>query len=193
MRPFKDFAKGSGPWSTCPKETRQIDPTPSVGKSTSLTPWATPKRGSPYPQLQRPRQSVGVHIPKSRGDNKAWGSAYATKGAMAKCASPYPQWSLKGERRMVPLRFLSREVLVQGDHIHVRGAIGKVSGGLDLQTRDFNLPNPCVEMTRKSLGGLHCPVDGGGGLRNEGRSCGEKNGELLPPHCTPRTASEVSD
>ena len=65
---------------------------------------------------------------------------------------------------MVPLRFLSREVLVQGDHIHVRGAIGKVSGGLDLQTRDFNLPNPCVEMTRKSLGGLHCPVDGRGGV-----------------------------
>ena len=30
------------------------------------------------------------------------------------------------------------------------------------------------------LGGLNCPGGGVGGLRNEGHSWGEKNGELLP-------------
>ena len=33
---------------------------------------ATPKRGSPYPQLEGPRQSVGVRIPHSRGHPKAY-------------------------------------------------------------------------------------------------------------------------
>ena len=34
--------------------------------------------------------------------------------------------SLKGERRMVPLWFLSREVLVDGNHIHAKGAVDMV-------------------------------------------------------------------
>ena len=53
-----------------------------------------PKRGSPYPQLKGPRQSVGVHIPglrghaksegvripNSRGHTKAWDSVSPTRG-----------------------------------------------------------------------------------------------------------------
>ena len=38
-------------------------------ESISPTRGAIPKRGSPYPQLEGPRQSVGVRIPNSRGQS----------------------------------------------------------------------------------------------------------------------------
>ena len=41
-------------------------------ESISPTQGATPKRGSPYPQLKGPCQSVRVHIPNSSGHAKAW-------------------------------------------------------------------------------------------------------------------------
>ena len=41
-----------------------------------------PKCGSPYPQLKGPRQSVGVHIPSSRGHTEVWESASPTQGAL---------------------------------------------------------------------------------------------------------------
>ena len=43
-------------------------------ESVSPTQGATQKRGSPYPQLKGPHQSVGVCIPNSRGHTKAWES-----------------------------------------------------------------------------------------------------------------------
>ena len=58
---------------------------------------------------------------------------------------------LKGDRRMVPLWFLSREVLVQGNHIHARGAVDKVSGGVDP-------PNPRFQLAQ--LGHTHDPQQG---------------------------------
>ena len=52
----------------------------------SITPTqrATPKRGSPSPQLQGPRQSVGVRLPNSKGHAKAWESITQTQGATPK-------------------------------------------------------------------------------------------------------------
>ena len=43
-----------------------------IGEYVSPTQGATPKRGSPHPQLKGPRQSVGFRIPNSRGHAKAW-------------------------------------------------------------------------------------------------------------------------
>ena len=60
-------------------------------ESISPTREAMPKRGSPYPQLKGPRQSVGVQIPNSRGHAKAWESISPTRGATPKRGSPYPQ------------------------------------------------------------------------------------------------------
>ena len=40
--------------------------------------------GSPHPQLEGPRQSVGVRIPNSRGHAKAWESVSPTQGATPK-------------------------------------------------------------------------------------------------------------
>ena len=46
---------------------------------------------------------------------------------------------LKGERRMIPLRFISTEVLVQGNHIHALWAVDEVSGGIDGANPSFQL------------------------------------------------------
>ena len=70
---------------------------PKAWQSICPTRGATPKRGSPYPQLEGPRQSVGVHIPNSRGHAKAWESISPTRGATPKRGSPYPQ--LEGPRQ----------------------------------------------------------------------------------------------
>ena len=86
-----DFARGTAPWSTCLRKTRQNVASPTQG--------ATPKRGSLYPQLKGPHRSVGVHIPNSRGHAKAWESVSPTQGATPKRGSPYPQ--LKGARQSV--------------------------------------------------------------------------------------------
>ena len=81
----------AAPWSTCLRKTRQNVASPTQG--------ATPKRGSPYPQIKGPRQGVGVRIPNSRGHAKAWGSLSPNQGATPKRGSPYPQ--LKGPRQSV--------------------------------------------------------------------------------------------
>ena len=57
-------------------------------ESVSPTQGATPKHGSPYPQLKEPRKSVGVRIPNSRGHAKAWDSVSPTRGATQKRGSP---------------------------------------------------------------------------------------------------------
>ena len=46
---------------------------------------------------------------------------------------------LKGRRRMAPLRFISTEVMVQGDHIHAPGGVDKDSGGVDGANPRFQL------------------------------------------------------
>ena len=53
----------------------------------------------PYPQLEGPHRSVGVHIPNSRGHTEAWESVSPTRGATPKCGSPYPQ--LKGQQKIL--------------------------------------------------------------------------------------------
>ena len=77
-------------------------------ESISPTQGATPERGSPYPQLKGPHQSVVVHSPNSRGHTgawesispnsrghtKVWESISPTRGATVKHGTPYPQ--LKG-------------------------------------------------------------------------------------------------
>ena len=68
-------------------------------ESISPTPGATPKRGSPYPQLEGPHRSLGVRIPNSRGHAKAWESVSPTRGATPKHGSQYPQ--LEGPRKSV--------------------------------------------------------------------------------------------
>ena len=68
-------------------------------ESISPTQGATPKRGSPYPQLKGPHQSVGVHRLNSRGHTEAWDSISATQGATPKRGNPSPQ--LKGPHRSV--------------------------------------------------------------------------------------------
>ena len=56
--------------------------TPKVWASVSPTQGATPNCKSPYTQPKRPRQSVGFHIPISRGPRQKRGSPYAQlKGA----------------------------------------------------------------------------------------------------------------
>ena len=60
-------------------------------ESISPTQGATLKRGSPSPQLKRPHQSVGFHIPNPRGHAEAWESITPTQGATPKHGSPYPQ------------------------------------------------------------------------------------------------------
>ena len=74
--PLKDFARGTTPWSTCLRKARK--------NVVSPTQEATPKHGSPYPQLEGPCQSMGVRIPNSRGHGKAWESISPTRGAMPK-------------------------------------------------------------------------------------------------------------
>ena len=71
-------------------------------ESLSPTQGATPKRGSPYPQLKGPLRSVGVRIPNSRGHSEAWESVSPTQGVTPKRGSPYPQ--LKGPPRSVGVR-----------------------------------------------------------------------------------------
>ena len=70
----------------------------------SITPTrgATPKRGSLYPQLKGPHQSVGVHHPHSRGHTEAWESIIPTGGATPKRGNPYPK--LKGPHRSAVVR-----------------------------------------------------------------------------------------
>ena len=64
--------------------------------------------------------------------------------------------------------------------------------GLSSPPLVFAIPENAGEATTSDfLGGLNCPRVGGGGLRNEGHSWGQKKGELLPPNCTHRTTSEV--
>ena len=60
-------------------------------ESVSHTQGATPKCGSPYPQLGGPHQSVGLRIPNSRGQAKAWESVCPTQRAIQEPGSPYPQ------------------------------------------------------------------------------------------------------
>ena len=62
-----------------------------------LTQGATPKGGSPHPQLKGPHQSMGVRIANSRGKTEAWESITPTQGARAKRESPHSQ--LKGPRQ----------------------------------------------------------------------------------------------
>ena len=61
---------GEPPLAQSTSKTRQnIGPRPNP---ISRTREATPKRGSPYPQLEGPRQSVGFHIPNLRSHAKAY-------------------------------------------------------------------------------------------------------------------------
>ena len=41
---------------------------------------------------------------------------------------------------MVPLRISDREVLVESNDIHLRGAMAKIRGGSDGETPDFSWP-----------------------------------------------------
>ena len=58
--------------------------------------------------------------------------------------------AVKRERRMVPLRFLSREVLVQAIISMRGGQWTRLVVGYIVQTPDFKLPDPCIDMTRKT-------------------------------------------
>ena len=82
---------------------------------------------------------------------------------------------LKGERRMVPLRITNKEVLVQSDHIHARGAMDEDSSGIDGANPQFQLARP---MHR------HNPQEGvyrfGGGDKADGPQFGEGQLQLLP-------------
>ena len=60
----------------------------------------------PYPQLKGPRKSVGVHIPSSRGHDRAWQSISPTRGATRESGSPYSQ--LKGPRHSVGVRITTQ-------------------------------------------------------------------------------------
>ena len=81
-------------------------------ESISPTQGATPKLGSPYPQLKGPRQSLGVSILNSRGHAKAWESVSPTQGATAKRGSPYPE--LKGPHRSVGVHHPNSRDLQRG-------------------------------------------------------------------------------
>ena len=87
---------------------------------------------------------------------------------------------LKGERRMVPLQSLSREVLVQADHIHVRGAVDEDIGGVDPANPRFQLARPVHR---------HEPQEGvnrfGGGDKADGPQLEERQRQLLPQVCGP--------
>ena len=83
-----------------------------VWESVSPTQGATPKCGSPYPQLKGPNRSVGVPIPNSRGHTEAWESLSPTQGATPKRGSPYPQ--LKGPHQSVGVRIPNSRGLQRG-------------------------------------------------------------------------------
>ena len=51
---------------------------------------ATPKRGSLYPHLDGPHQSVRVHFRKSRANNEEWESVSPTQGSGGKRGGWYP-------------------------------------------------------------------------------------------------------
>ena len=55
--------------------------------------------GAPYPLLKVPRQSGGVHIPDSRCHATLWESTCASEKDAPTLASPYPQ--VKGPRQNV--------------------------------------------------------------------------------------------
>ena len=87
---------------------------------------------------------------------------------------------LKGERRMVPLRIPSREVLVQGNHIHAQAAVDEVNGGVDGANPRFQLARPVHR---------HDPQEGvnrfGGGDKVDDPQLGEGQLQLLPQVCAP--------
>ena len=69
---------------------------------------------------------------------------------------------------MVPLWFLSTEVLVQGDHTNARGALDNLSGGVDPANPRFLLARPVHR---------HDPQEGvnhfGGGNKGDGPTWGK--------------------
>ena len=91
---------------------------------------------------------------------------------------------LKGERRMVPLRISSREVLLESEHLHVRGAMD-VSGGVDGANPRSQLARP---MSR------HDPQEGvnrfGGGDKVGSPQLGEGQLQLLRQVCGPPLLAE---
>ena len=62
----------------CRRQTKILAQFVEAWESVSLTLAATPKRGSPYPQLEGPHRSVGIHIPKLKGHTEAWESVSPT-------------------------------------------------------------------------------------------------------------------
>ena len=86
----------------------------------------TPQRGSPYPQLHGPCQTVGVHIPHLRGDAKAWVSVSPTQRPTSKRGSPYTP--LKGPYKSVGVRIPnSRGHAKAWDSVsHTQGATPKL-------------------------------------------------------------------
>ena len=82
---------------------------------------------------------------------------------------------LEGKRRMVPLEFINRKVLIQGDHIHAWGAADEVSGAVDGAYPRFQLARPVHR---------HDPQKGvdhfRGGDKADGPQLGEGQLHLLP-------------
>ena len=92
---------------------------------------------------------------------------------------------LKGGRTMVPLRITGTEVLVHSNHIHARGAVDEVSGGVDGANHRFQLARP---MHR------HDPQEGvnhfEGREKADGPQLGEGQRQLLPRLCGPPLFAE---
>ena len=89
------------------------------------------KCGSLYPQLEGPHQSVGVHIPNSRGHTKVWESVSPTQGATPKRGTPYPQ--LKGPLQGMGKKEMTHVGQVQnflvGSSNHILNSMGRGSRG----------------------------------------------------------------
>ena len=93
------------PWATRKRGSpypRPEGPYQSLGVRISVwrTQDATPKRGSLYPQFVGPNQSMGFRIPSSTRHTQAWESTIRTQGATPKHVTPYPK--LKGKTEALP-------------------------------------------------------------------------------------------